>query len=175
MKNQNISPKTAKHYRFSIIIISAIVLVIVVVASTLMGTVGFTLSELWGVITGAYAKEDFVYRIVINIRLARTITGVCVGMNLAVAGVLLQGILPTWPTISLVSIRCRFCGCPYNDCNTWESLPYLLRFRGCGGSNDYLSTFLAAGRDKTITLSWYCRINLIKALTLPSWTSITTF
>ena len=44
-------------------------------------------------ITGAYAKEDFVYRIVINIRLARTITGVCVGMNLVVAGAPLQGIL----------------------------------------------------------------------------------
>lgn len=172
MKNQNISPKTAKHYRFSIIIISAIVLVIVVVASTLMGTVGFTLSELWGVITGAYAKEDFVYRIVINIRLARTITGLCVGMNLAVAGVLLQGILRNpmaSPNIIGVNAGAGFAAVLIMTVIPGKitAIPIAAFVGAVAAAMIIYLLSLAAGRDKTIyiVLAGIAVSNLIKALT----------
>lgn len=67
-------------------------LIIATLFSIGVGTVGCTLNDIFGCILGEIT-EGTTYQIISNIRIPRIITGVLVGMNLAVAGVLLQGIL----------------------------------------------------------------------------------
>lgn len=65
------------------------VLIIVVIVSIGIGTVSFTIKQILDVIIHNTEND---YGIIKNIRIPRIITGIFVGMNLSVAGVLLQGI-----------------------------------------------------------------------------------
>ncbi len=69
-----------------------VVLAAVNLISLLSGTVTVTVKDLIQLIQGN-ASSGLVHQIVMNVRLPRIITANLVGMNLAVAGVLLQGIL----------------------------------------------------------------------------------
>lgn len=70
------------------------ILLLVVLFSIATGTVDLPLSKIFNLLRGAGNGEDrFIRQILFNVRIPRVITGVLVGMNLAVAGVLLQGLL----------------------------------------------------------------------------------
>lgn len=56
------------------------------------GTIDFTLQQVWDVLMGQQT-EGLANQIIWNVRLPRVLTGMLVGMNLAVAGSLLQGVL----------------------------------------------------------------------------------
>lgn len=75
-----------------IIIVAFILLVAITVLCVFIGTVQFSFSEFIESINGR-VKEGYLYQIINNVRIPRIITGILVGMNLAVAGALLQGIL----------------------------------------------------------------------------------
>ena len=72
--------------------ISAILLILIAGFSTVLGTIEFSLEEFIALIKGNM-KEELISQIILNVRLPRILTGVLVGMNLAVAGVLLQGLI----------------------------------------------------------------------------------
>lgn len=78
--------------KMSILLAAFAALFIVCFFSIGMGSVEATPSEILAVLTGRIVDSTKV-GIILNIRLPRIITGVIVGMNLSVAGVLLQGIL----------------------------------------------------------------------------------
>jgi len=84
----------AMHAGKKMIIIGAAfaTLIIAALLSIWVGTVDCTLNDIFGCISGEIT-EGTIYQIISNIRIPRIITGSLVGMNLAVAGVLLQGIL----------------------------------------------------------------------------------
>lgn len=86
------SPAHLKAYRLAVILIAAVVLIFVIFFSIMIGTVQFSAHELLGLLQGKLQGE-LVNQIIVNVRMPRVFTGVFVGMNLAVAGVLLQGIL----------------------------------------------------------------------------------
>ncbi len=86
------SPAQLRAYRLAIILISAIILACIILLSIMIGTVQFSAHEIFGLLKGELQGE-LVNQIIVNVRMPRVFTGVFVGMNLAVAGVLLQGIL----------------------------------------------------------------------------------
>lgn len=75
-----------------IIGITFILLFVTMSLSIVTGTVHFSFWEFIACINGDISSGH-IYQIINNIRIPRVITGMLVGMNLAVAGVLLQGIL----------------------------------------------------------------------------------
>lgn len=81
-----------KSYRLGVILIALMVLAIIVSLSIVTGTMKFSLNEFIGVLKGDI-QTGLAHQIMLNVRMPRAFTGVFVGMNLAVAGVLLQGIL----------------------------------------------------------------------------------
>lgn len=91
----NMLEKSPSHlivYRLAVISIATIILIFVIVLSAMIGTIQFSVFEILGMIKGQLRRE-LVNQIIVNVRMPRVITGMFVGMNLAVAGVLLQGIL----------------------------------------------------------------------------------
>ena len=85
MDRGELNPKT----KLLIIGAAFAALIVVVVVSVRIGTVSFTIIEIIEVI---FLNTLNDHGIITNIRIPRIFTGVFVGMNLAVAGVLLQGI-----------------------------------------------------------------------------------
>ncbi len=79
-------------YRISVIVATVIVLVFIFGLSLSVGTVPVSIQEIIGIFFGN-ANEGLAVQIVRNIRLPRTLTALLVGMNLAVSGTLLQGII----------------------------------------------------------------------------------
>lgn len=79
--------------RILTILISTVILLAVCIFSIMTGSTKFTVSEIFSVFTSTFTEGALVNQIIMNIRLPRLITGMFVGMNLGVAGVLLQGIL----------------------------------------------------------------------------------
>ncbi len=74
------------------IVLAFLLLVLSVFISVLCGSVNFSFSEVFSYIFSP-AKMDYKYSIIMNVRFPRILTGVLVGMNLGVAGALLQSIL----------------------------------------------------------------------------------
>ncbi|NMD44879.1 MAG: iron ABC transporter permease [Clostridiales bacterium] len=58
----------------------------------MLGTIEFSVSEALKLIKGS-VKDELINQVIVNVRLPRILTGVLVGMNLGVAGVLLQGLI----------------------------------------------------------------------------------
>lgn len=77
-------------YRLTVTLMAVAILVFVVFLGTVTGTLRFSVHELTSMLR---VPGSLVHQIVLNVRLPRALTGLFVGMNLAVAGVLLQGIL----------------------------------------------------------------------------------
>lgn len=75
-----------------IIIGALVILLLTTVICVFIGTAEFSFSEFWDAISGRL-KEGYLPQIINNVRIPRIISGILVGMNLAVSGVLLQGIL----------------------------------------------------------------------------------
>lgn len=84
--------KSIKVYRLTLIFVSAIALIFVVLIGTMVGTIEFTLQEVLELLMGR-SEDKLIHQVIINVRLPRILTGVLVGMNLGVAGVLLQGLI----------------------------------------------------------------------------------
>jgi iron complex transport system permease protein len=89
---KEINLKNRKKYKLSIISAALIILIIVIIFSLSTGTIEIKISEIIEIFRGGL-KNTFVWHIVTNVRLPRILTGVLVGINLAISGVLLQGIL----------------------------------------------------------------------------------
>lgn len=86
-------PREVLHaYRLTMLITTTAVLAGVVCISLMVGTIRFSLEEVFGLFLGK-DQEGLIRQIILNIRLPRILTGLFVGMNLAVSGVLLQGII----------------------------------------------------------------------------------
>ncbi len=81
-----------KAYRLTVILIAVVILVFIVFLSTVTGTIQFSVHEIISMLKGDL-RGSLINQIIFNVRMPRVFTGVFVGMNLAVAGVLLQGIL----------------------------------------------------------------------------------
>jgi iron complex transport system permease protein len=67
-------------------------LIIAAIVSIVSGTIHVSMNELLSLLMGN-SGDELSSQIIRNVRIPRTVTGLFVGMNLAVAGVLLQGIL----------------------------------------------------------------------------------
>ena len=72
--------------------VAAIAVLVIVGGSTLLGTIHFSARQFVDLLRGG-GDTGFMRQIVVNVRLPRAVTGALVGMNLAVAGILLQGLL----------------------------------------------------------------------------------
>lgn len=81
-----------KKKKILIIVAAFIFLCITTVICVFIGTAQFSFAEFFDSIDGT-VKEGYLYQIINNVRIPRIISGILVGMNLAVSGVLLQGIL----------------------------------------------------------------------------------
>ncbi len=85
-------PVLTRRKKIGIIVAAFAALLFVSILSIGMGTADASFQVIIGAITGQ-VSEDGNYHIIQNIRMPRIVTGVLVGMNLAVSGVLLQGVL----------------------------------------------------------------------------------
>lgn len=92
MNINGISRVHTKRYRLAMITAASAALIIAAVVSIVSGTIHVPINELFSLFAGN-SEGGLSNQIIYNVRLPRTITGIFVGMNLAVAGVLLQGIL----------------------------------------------------------------------------------
>jgi iron complex transport system permease protein len=84
--------KYIKAYRLAFIFVSACALILIVFFSTMVGTIKFSAWEILELLKGN-VEGELINQIIVNVRMPRILTGVLVGMNLAVAGVLLQGLI----------------------------------------------------------------------------------
>lgn len=82
----------SKKTKIFIIISAFLLLTIISIVGVFIGTVTFSLSDFFQILNGS-TTEGYLYQIITNVRIPRIISGILVGMNLAVAGVLLQGVL----------------------------------------------------------------------------------
>lgn len=82
----------SKKTKAFIIISAFLLLTIISIACVFIGTVAFSLSDFLQILNGS-VTDGYLYQIITNVRIPRIISGILVGMNLAVAGVLLQGVL----------------------------------------------------------------------------------
>lgn len=83
---------TMRRRRISIILMAALGALVILGVGVAVGTLKFSVGELWPAL-GAASPNLLANQIVHNVRLPRLLTGMLAGMNLAVAGGLLQGIL----------------------------------------------------------------------------------
>jgi iron complex transport system permease protein len=145
-------------------------LIIVAIISIRIGTVPFSVNEIIEVI---FQKTGSDHGIITNIRIPRIFTGIFVGMNLAVAGVLLQGIfrnpmaspniigVNAGAGVAAVSIMALF--------PEWIQAIPVAAFVGALVTAVFV--FLIAGRSKTgsstihIVLAGVAISNLLKAIT----------
>lgn len=79
-------------YRLAVLVAAAVILVLILVLSLSAGSIQVSFQQIIGILFGK-DREGLAVQIVRNIRLPRTLTGLFVGMNLAVSGILLQGII----------------------------------------------------------------------------------
>lgn len=79
-------------YRLGGLVVAAIILVFILVLSLSAGSIQVSFQQIIGILFGK-GTEGLAVQVVRNIRLPRTLTGLFVGMNLAVSGILLQGII----------------------------------------------------------------------------------
>ena len=79
-------------HRLGVLATAAILLVFIIALSLSVGSVQVSLGKIVGILFGKKG-EGLPVQIVRNIRLPRTLVGLLVGMNLAVSGILLQGII----------------------------------------------------------------------------------
>ena len=82
----------ANRKKIMYILVFAFFLLFITVFSVSLGTVPFTISEIVSGLTGR-SENALANIIIFNVRLPRILLGLLVGMNLAVAGGLLQGLL----------------------------------------------------------------------------------
>jgi len=82
----------SNRYRLLIIVAVAVVLFLIILFSLFTGTIKFSFQDILEIF-GKNSSESMAKQILVNIRLPRILTGLFVGMNLSVAGVLLQGVL----------------------------------------------------------------------------------
>lgn len=80
--------RTDRFRHTGVLLGSVVVLVVAVVASLAVGPTAVTAVEVWRALTDPVASNDHI--IVRDIRLPRTVLGVCVGAALGVAGALIQ-------------------------------------------------------------------------------------
>ncbi|MCF4152185.1 iron ABC transporter permease [Dethiosulfovibrio sp. F2B] len=78
--------------KLAVICLCLAVVFMVCLIGVAAGTLSFDLGEIWRALSGA-SSNPLANRIVHNIRLPRILTALLAGMNLAVAGALLQGVL----------------------------------------------------------------------------------
>lgn len=90
-KKENLTVNKLQMNRKILIVISFILVIASMLYGLTTGSVHLTISE---VISGFFHKTDAIeYQIVWNLRLPRLLTGMLVGMSLAVSGGILQGIM----------------------------------------------------------------------------------
>lgn len=90
--NRSTRVPRANSDKFVILTVAAAVLVAVMALSTAVGSVAFSPAEIVQAVVGGL-RGQLADQIVLNVRVPRVLTGMLVGMNLAVAGTLLQGVL----------------------------------------------------------------------------------
>ena len=88
---QNPEKDTRARGRFLTLVIGAVALVILLMLGIKAGTAQITLQEIIGTFSGAEETQN--YRIIYYLRMPRVICAAFAGMNLALAGCILQGIL----------------------------------------------------------------------------------
>lgn len=79
-------------YRIKILLFSLMLLVGIVIISLIVGTINFSLKDIFNVLL-RQSTNDLAHQIIFNVRLPRILTGVLTGVSLAVAGSILQAIL----------------------------------------------------------------------------------
>lgn len=89
--NQTEKDQSLRKRRLALIIIGFILLVLSLFYGLTTGSVTLTLSEVFGALKGN--EDGMAHQIVWNLRLPRLLTGLLVGMCLAVSGGILQGIM----------------------------------------------------------------------------------
>lgn len=90
MKSEKVAHPYAKKRR-TLFVTLALLLVVSGIGSLMIGPVSFTLSEVWqSLVTEG---DTLAHRIVWELRLPRMLIGAIVGMSLAVAGAILQGVM----------------------------------------------------------------------------------
>jgi iron complex transport system permease protein len=83
---------TQKRTRPMLMVVALAITIFAGLCSIANGTIDFTVQQVWNVLRGV-KEERLAEQIIWNVRLPRVLTGTLVGMNLSVAGSLLQGIL----------------------------------------------------------------------------------
>lgn len=78
--------------RIFLIISFMVLLLIAMLISIMSGTIDFSINDILRLFFGKN-QDDLIYSIIFNVRLPRTILGLLVGVNLGIAGALLQGLL----------------------------------------------------------------------------------
>lgn len=86
------TPLHSNRKRIGIILLFVLLLGISVILSIITGTIELEFSDIVDIFRGN-GSELTIYKVIQNIRIPRILTGMLVGMNLAIAGALLQGIL----------------------------------------------------------------------------------
>jgi len=86
------SAQNLKKYRCLVIFLSFIIIVVSIITAVMIGTIPYSFSDIVNAITARELKST-AQRIIMNIRIPRIFTGVMVGINLAIAGVMLQAML----------------------------------------------------------------------------------
>jgi iron complex transport system permease protein len=78
--------------RFFWIFLFSLLLIISIIVSIISGTLRFSIRDILTIFFGK-SHDNLAQHIIINVRLPRTLVGLLVGMNLGIAGALLQGLL----------------------------------------------------------------------------------
>lgn len=78
--------------RLAVVLMAGVILALLIAFCIVTGSMKIPWEDLFALLKGGM-RGSLADQIILNIRMPRVITGVFVGMNLAVAGVLLQGIL----------------------------------------------------------------------------------
>lgn len=82
----------SKKTKLTIITLAFLLLIGLSILCVFIGTVPISLDDFLKIINGT-TTDGYLYQIISNVRIPRIVSGILVGMNLAVAGVLLQGVL----------------------------------------------------------------------------------
>ncbi|MFI3206017.1 MAG: iron ABC transporter permease [Clostridia bacterium] len=74
----------------SLFLLAGLLLVVAFVLNVIIGSAGISLSDIWGTITGSDEVSDTTKKIILGLRLPRTLAAILSGACLATSGVLLQ-------------------------------------------------------------------------------------
>ena len=89
---RSVKPARVRKKRLFVLVCVVLAAFAVCIAGVAAGTLSFGPAEIWSGLRGV-SSEPLANQIIRNIRLPRILTGLFAGMNLAVSGALLQGIL----------------------------------------------------------------------------------